>query len=29
LVQGKKVPAVIDTGVDVITQENVAQFGKQ
>jgi len=29
LVQGKKVPAVIDTGVDVINQENVAQFIKQ
>jgi ribose transport system substrate-binding protein len=26
LVQGKKVPAVIDTGVDVITQQNVDQF---
>jgi ribose transport system substrate-binding protein len=29
LVQGKTVPAVIDTGVDVITQQNVAQFIKQ
>jgi len=26
LVQGKTVPAVIDTGVDVITQDNVDQF---
>jgi ribose transport system substrate-binding protein len=29
LVQGKKVPAVIDTGVDVINQEIVDQFIKQ
>ena len=29
LMQGKKVPAVIDTGVDVITQQNVAQFIRQ
>jgi ribose transport system substrate-binding protein len=29
LVQGKTVPAVIDTGVDVITQDNVDQFLKK
>jgi ribose transport system substrate-binding protein len=29
LVQGKTVPAVVDTGVDVITQENVDQFLKK
>jgi ribose transport system substrate-binding protein len=29
LVQGKTVPAVIDTGVDIITQENVDQFLKK
>ncbi len=29
LVQGKTVPAVIDTGVDVITQDNVDQFSKK
>jgi ribose transport system substrate-binding protein len=29
LVQGKTVPAVIDTGVDVITQDNIDQFLKK
>jgi ribose transport system substrate-binding protein len=29
LVQGKTVPAVVDTGVDVITQDNVDQFLKK
>jgi ribose transport system substrate-binding protein len=29
LAQGKTVPAVVDTGVDVITQENVDQFLKK